>query len=239
MAPAEEKSTQGLAAQFGGLASLAGISVGGGSTAEPIAVLASRQFARDFIQEFNLLKILFEDQWDGDRQQWIAEDPEDWPDIRDGVRFFTQSIRRISEDVNSGMVTFAIEWKDPEVAAEWANQLVARLNNKMRERALTEAEANVAYLQSEMSNTNVLTIQQSIGRLLETELQKVMLARGNEEFAFRIIDPPHVPKYRARPKRTVIAVVGTFLGFAVGVFAALASHALSGRRRDFAGQAEA
>jgi hypothetical protein len=52
------------------------------------------------------------------------------------------------------MVTLAIEWTQPEVAAEWANALVQRLNRRLRERALREAETNVAYLQAEMARTN-------------------------------------------------------------------------------------
>ena len=73
-----------------------------------------------------------------------------------------------------------------DIAAAWATDLVARLNDNMRLRALTEAERNVEYLHGEMAATNVATMRESIGSLLETELQKLMLARGNEEFAFRV-----------------------------------------------------
>jgi len=55
-------------------------------------------------------------------------------------------------------------------------------------------------------------MQQTIGRLLETEMQKLMLARGNEQFAFRIIDSAEVPKRRVRPQRTLIVLVGGILG---------------------------
>jgi len=70
-------------------------------------------------------------------------------------------------------------------------------------------------------------MQESIGRLLETELQKLMLAKGNREFAFKIVDPAFVPKERLRPKRAMIAIIGTLLGGLIGVFAALILH--SGR----------
>ena len=121
-------------------------------------------------------------------------------------------------------MTLAVEWTDPDVAAEWASVLVRRLNDRLRERALLEAETNVSYLQSEMGSTNLVTLQESIGRLLETELQKLMLAKGNEEFAFKILDPAVSPKQRVRPKRALTVIVGTLLGGLLGVFA------VSGRR---------
>jgi uncharacterized protein involved in exopolysaccharide biosynthesis len=74
-----------------------------------------------------------------------------------------------------------------------------------------------------------VTLQQSIGRLLESELQKLMLARGNEEFAFRVIDAASPPKERVRPKRALIAVVGTMLGGMLAVLIVFLSHAIRGK----------
>jgi LPS O-antigen subunit length determinant protein (WzzB/FepE family) len=58
-----------------------------------------------------------------------------------------------------------------------------------------------------------------------------MLARGNEDFAFRIIDEASPPKVRVRPKRALIAVIGTFLGGVLGVFGVLTVHAMRSRLR--------
>ena len=228
LAPSEERSTPALGGQLGGLAALAGVTVGGGDSVQAVATLRSREFAREFIDEFSLLPILFADEWDEEAQRWRAADPEDSPDIRDAVRFFHEAVLKVSEDRQTNLVTLGIEWKNPDVAAEWANVLVQRLNLRLRARALREAEANVAYLQQELAQTTVVTLQQSIGRLLESELQKLMLARGNEEFAFRIMDPAQAPKERVRPKRALIAVVGTMLGGMLGVFLVFLLHAVRG-----------
>jgi LPS O-antigen subunit length determinant protein (WzzB/FepE family) len=101
---------------------------------------------------------------------------------------------------------------------------VVRLNERLRERALREAETNVAFLRAELAQTSVVTLQQSIGRLLESELQKLMLARGNEEFAFRVIDAASPPKQRVRPKRAQIAILGTILGGMLAVFGVFLLH---------------
>ena len=225
LAPADERSTTSLGGQLGGLAALAGVSVGGGDSAVAIATLKSREFARAFIEDYELLTLLFADQWDESGQRWRENDPEKWPDIRDAVKYFQENILRVNEDNKTGLVKLAIEWTDAEVAAKWANEIVQRINNKLRERALREAETNVSYLQAELSQTTVVTLQQSISRLLESELQKLMLARGNEEFAFRVIDSAAVPNQRIKPQRALIVVVATFFGGVLGVFFVLLAHA--------------
>lgn len=218
LAPAEERSSTAVGGQLGGLAALAGVSVGGeGEVAEAMATLRSREFARAFIDENQLIQVFFADAWNEAASSWRAEDSSLWPDVRDAVIYFHEKVLEVSKDHQSGLVTLAIEWTDPEVAAIWADDLVRRLNARQRERALRTAEVNVAYLQAELAQTSVVTLQQSIGRLLESEMQKLMLARGNEEFAFRIIDGAEPPKYRVRPKRTQIAVLGTLLGGMIGV----------------------
>jgi uncharacterized protein involved in exopolysaccharide biosynthesis len=186
--------------------------VGGGGTAEPIAILKSREFVRSFIEEYELVPVLLHEDWDLEAKTWKESDPAKWPDIRDAIKYFDEKVRDVSEDTRTGMVVLGIKWTDPEVAAEWANLLVERLNKIMRDRALAEAEKNVQYLRDELSATNVLTLQQSISRLLESELQKVMLARGNEEFSFRVIDPAMTPKERFKPRRTLIVAIAAIFG---------------------------
>jgi len=227
LVPATEQSAPLLGGQLGGIAALAGVNVGDGKDVEALAVLQSRKFARDFIEQFDLLPVFFEKDWDADTNRWLQKDPADAPDVRDGVKFFHEEILSVSEARSTGLVTLAVEWTDPDIAAAWAGILVQRLNDRLREKALQEAETNVAYLQSEMASTTLVTLQESIGRLLESELPKLMLAKGNEEFAFKIVDPAVSPKHRVRPKRALTAVIGTILGGLLGMFIVLVGH--SGR----------
>lgn len=231
LAPADERSVPSLGA-LGGLAALAGVSIGGGgTTAEAIEVLKSREFAGSFIEDYGLLTIFFADDWDPEQKRWRHDDPEKWPDVRDAIRFFHDSVLDVRENRQTSMVTLIVNWTNPEEATRWAEDLVRRLNTRMRERALQEAETNVAYLQKELANTNLVTLQESIGRLLEAELQKLMLARGNEEFAFRVIDRPQVPKERDWPKRALIVSGATMLGGFFSVFFVILRHAFDARAK--------
>ena len=220
LAPADKKAGAGGAlAQFGGLASLAGISLPGAGEGEPVAVLKSKDFARAFITDLNVMPLLLDGADWGDKK----------PDIRDAVKVFDTQIRTVTEDKKSGLVTLSVRWKDPDTAAEWANVLVKRLNDRLRTQAQEESERNVAYLQREIASTNVVSLQQSMGRVLEGEMQKLMLARGNEEFAFKVIDRATPPKQRETPKRTLIALVSLLAGGFLGVLVVFLRKAIANR----------
>jgi uncharacterized protein involved in exopolysaccharide biosynthesis len=223
LSPANERgsgSLSGSLGQLSSLASVAGINLGGNNNAntEAIAVLKSRDFARSFIEDEHLLTVLMADDWDAKAGRWKGKDPAKWPDVRDAIKYFDKNVRQVQDDKKTGLVILGIDWTDSQTAADWANILVARLNERMRQRALTDAEANVSFLQQELGGTNVVTLQQSIGRLLEGELEKVMMARGNKEFAYHVVDRAYQPKWRTRPQRIQLVALGITGG---GVLAAI------------------
>jgi uncharacterized protein involved in exopolysaccharide biosynthesis len=204
---AETRSTQGLSGQLGalgGLASLAGLTIGSNTSAEPIAVLTSREFIGDFIRDENLLPMLLADKWDASAKRWKPSQAGDEPDIRDGIRYFSKNVIKVTEDRKSSLITLTIEWKDAAIAAAWAEVLVDRVNEHMRQRALREAQNNVGYLKQELASASLVAVQQSIGRVLETELQRLMLANVNKEYAFRVIDRAQIAKRRYYPQRALI-----------------------------------
>lgn len=229
------RKSQGVAGQLGGLAglaSIAGINIGEkNESTEALAVLQSREFAREFIHERNLLPVLFADEWDSKNGKWISANPKDWPDERDAVRYFERTILHVTEDKRTSLISLTVEWKNRETAAEWANVLVLRLNERMRQRAIAEADRHIKFLRAELVATDVITLQQSISRLLETELQSLMLARGNDEFAFRVVDRANIPKWRSRPKRTLTVVLAAIGGALVSAVTAFLVHALRGDKR--------
>jgi uncharacterized protein involved in exopolysaccharide biosynthesis len=222
-----DRSLLAGAGGLAGLASLAGVRIGEDSqNAEALGVLRSRGFIRAFIEEQNLMPVLFAEDWDAGRGRWQDADPKKHPDLRDGVKFFESRVLRIAENKKTGLITLSVEWTDRTAAANWANLLVARVNARMRERAQLEAERNLKFLREELRTTNVVTLQQSISRLLENELEKLMLARSTQEFAFRVVDRAAVPKWRSRPKRTLLVILATMGGGLLGVLAVFARHAL-------------
>jgi len=233
LTPAATSMQQGLSSQLEGLGSLTGLAAGLGMpsarTAEPIGVLKSRDFARQFIDEHGLLHVLLADRWDARKGRWKESDPQRQPDIRDAIAYFDKQVLRVDEDKKTGLITVSIRWKDAAAAAAWANMIVERLNDQMRSRSLAESEANVAYLQKALADTNVVEARFAISRLLEKELQKVMVARGEKQFTFRVVDHADVPKWRSSPKRRVVVALGILAGGLAGLVAVFMRERLARR----------
>ncbi len=123
----------------------------------------------------------------------------------------------MDDDKKAQVVNLTVTWTDGEVAALWANELVKMANARMRADAVTEAQRNIDYLTGEMASTNVISLQQAVGRLLETEMQKLMIARGNEEYAFKIVDHAVPPRKKYWPPRVALVIASAFIGFVVSV----------------------
>ena len=221
LAPASEEKSGASSAlsQFGGLAAMAGISIPSDSNVEQVvATLNSRKFLRHYIDGKKLLPVLFEDIWDADNQSWMVPSVEDEPTEQKAVDAFKE-ILSVDEDKKSGLITLSISWKDPEVAAEWANNLVKQLNEQLREQAIADSKKRVGYLEQELAKTTLQDMRAVLYNLLESEKQKAMLANVNEDFALEVIDPAVAPETREKPKRKLIVALGGVCGGFLGIFA--------------------
>lgn len=215
-------SASGLLSQFGGLAALGGFNLGGsGKGAEAVAILQSAALTETFIREKNLLPLLFARLWDQDRKGWKVTDPDEQPTLWKGEKLFKKKIRSVTEEKKSGLVTLTISWRDPQQAAEWANEIVARTNRFLRERAIAQSMKNIDYLNDQLSKTNVIELQKAIYGLTESEIKKVMIANGSDEYAFRIIDPARPPEEVTSPKKLKMSLIGLVAGFALSLVLAL------------------
>lgn len=223
MAPVEEQTGTGalssLAERFGGLAALAGFSLPdqGAKKQEAIAVLQSEVLTEHYIQSNDLLPILYDRQWDSATRKWKTRDPASVPSLWKANRLWKSTIRDVTEDKRTGLVTLRIRWKDPRLAAKWANDLVRLTNEYLRDKAINEAERNIAYLNDQASKTTVVEARRAIYSLLEQELNKEMLARGRPEYALSVLDPAFIPERPSSFGKTIRGL----LGFIVGVFFAL------------------
>lgn len=224
MVPADDDdggALSGLASSLGGLAALGGISLGsgGGKTDEALAVMKSRLLLERFVEDKQLLPVLFEDLLDEETKQWNADRADDPPTVADAYKLFVDDILSISQDRDSSVITVTVEWTDPELAAQWANELVARTNAAVREVDIQEAEKNLAYLRDELKKTSVVEIQQSIYSLIESQIKSIMLANVREGYAFRVIDPAAAPEEDdyVRPRKPLIVVLGGMLGGMFGL----------------------
>ena len=163
-----------------------------------VAILKSKSFVIDFIKEENLYPILFPEIWDHDKNQWKMVGDEPGPSILKISKAFLGCLS-VSQDKKAGLVTLSIEFENPELATQWANKLVIKINTYLREQAVKESKDSIAYLTNQLKKTNKVELQQVLFNLIESQTKTIMLANVREEYAFKVIDPAIVPDTRINP----------------------------------------
>jgi len=206
----------GLASQVGGLAAIAGLSMGEDSNkAESSAVLQSQALTTRYIQQNDLLPVLFADRWDARNKQWLASKAAQ-PTLWTGNEAF-EKIRKMTDDKKTGILTLSITWTDPHLAAKWANDLLKMTNDYLREKAILESERHIEYLKEQAAATDVAQLRTAIYSVLESEIKNIMLAKGPGDYALKVIDPAVAPERATTPKRVLWALGGLVGGFALSL----------------------
>ena len=235
-----------IASQYGGLASLAGVSLPsseGSSVQEAIALVKTRKFALQFIDEQELFPVLFSEYWDDELGQWKSSGKRSWLKSilvgqlpSDKSRVFQpsswsayaiyQDAVSISQNKENGLVSLSVEWIKPELAAEWANLLVDKINFHAREEKRLEAEKNMLFLNQQVNQTSVVEFQKVLFNLIENQAKTIMLASAQDEFIFKVLDPAVPPESPIRPKRSAIFSLSVLLGAILGFFITLTKYFL-------------
>jgi uncharacterized protein involved in exopolysaccharide biosynthesis len=212
-----------LLGQAGSLASLVDVNAKDNDpTIEAIAVLQSRKFIEDFIVDRGLLPDIAQNGMQIGIAHGTSKAPNP-PSLWRVYDFFKKNILEVERDKSTPLVTVRIYWSNREEAADWANEIVRRLNMKMRDRAIAEAEKGITYLNLELDKTAILPLRESIYKLIENDIKQKTIANVRDDYVFRVVDPAFVPDIRekVRPFRTVYGIMGIITGVLLGVFALL------------------
>tara|TARA_B110000211_G_scaffold234961_1_gene307816 strand:+ start:1624 stop:2583 length:960 start_codon:yes stop_codon:yes gene_type:complete len=246
LAPAEAKSNGGLSAlagQFGGLASLAGVNIGGQSTNKTqlaLEVLKSRKFVASFIEKHNILPdlmaveswdinkgVLYDPEiYDSSSKKWLrdVEAPRTAkPSDQEAYKIFSDLIL-LKTNKETAMITLSIVHQSPLIAKQWVNWLVKDINKEMRDRDVVEAQKSADFLSKQLEDTKIADIRIILYKLIEEQAKTIMFANVRDEYAFKTIDPALVPEVRDSPKRTLIVILGFALGIVISCMIVILKH---------------
>jgi LPS O-antigen subunit length determinant protein (WzzB/FepE family) len=246
LAPAQSSGggLSGALGQLGGLASLAGVSIGGGESSEAqIAqeIMKSWNFIEAFIADNDLAVELFaaegwrkgsnelkinNDVYDSQNKQWLLENesgvvgpPSSWN------LFETFSERlAVSEDKKSGLVSVSIEYYSPQIAKQWLDMYVSAVNAHMQQRQVDKVTNNINYLQAQIEKTSIAEMREVFYTIIEEQTKNKMVAEASPEYAFVAVSPSMVPEEKSQPKRALICILGTLLGGMLSVLLVLTMH---------------
>jgi len=224
---AEDNNSMGGLSQLGGLASLAGINVGGGGsnvskTSLAIEILKSREFISKFIEDHNLLPVLFavkswhlnepiydKNIFDIKNNSWVKNT--NLPSILSACGRI-QSVLSVQINNKTRMIKVSIEHKSPEIARQWVTWLIEDINLMMKNRDMKEAQDSISYLDDQLKKTELLDIRYSLNKLIEEQIKMMMLVKIRREYIFKTIDSAVAPELRSKPNRSNIVFAGVLMG---------------------------
>lgn len=233
LAPASEQSNLKMPGQIGGLAALAGVNIGSrgdDKTKLALEVIKSRVFISNFIEKYDLLvplmasegwnrsddSLLIDDElYDIETQQWIREVKAPFqakPSLLEAHKAFIKRLS-VSEDAATGMIKVSIEHFSPYIAQKWVSDITKELNKEMRERDLLEANNSIAYLNTQILQTNIADMRTMLYSMIEEQTKTLMLANVREEYVFKTVDPAVVSEIKSKPGRVLIVLFSFFAGF--------------------------
>ena len=235
----------GALGQLGGLASLAGVSIGGGEISESqIAqqIMQSWSFVEEFIADNDLAVEVYaaegwdksadmleikDDIYDVEKGQWLI-DGDDTGELRPPTSWELfesfESRLVVSEDKKSGLVSVSIEYYSPKIAKQWLDMYVDAINRHMQERQIDKVSRNIEYLENQIEKTPIAEMQEVFYTIIEEQIKSKMLAEASPDYAFSAVSPSMVPEEKSQPKRALICILGTLLGAMMSVLWVLVAH---------------
>jgi len=124
--------------------------------------------------------------------------------------------------------------EDPKEAARWLHLFIETLNNHQKQRAIEEANANILFLYKQIEETPYMEVRETLYEAIVEQTKKVMLAKSQHYFTFKVIDPSEVPDIKFKPRRTLIVllsfIVATFMAISLAFFLDYLKKAKEGLR---------
>ena len=253
IAPVESESgggLNGLMAQYGGLASLAGIQIpsgGGGQSDLLIEVMQSRAFVGAFIDKYDLApRLMALASYDPVTQEetldplvydvttstWLREAKPPRraePSAQELYAAFSSAFS-VAADKTSPLISVSFEHQSPRLGEEVVRLMINEIDDYARAKDRAESENSIDYLERKLTETRLVEVEKVLYQMIESQTKTLMLAEVNEDYAFQVIDPAVIPELKSKPKRSLIVVLATLVGGMVGVLFVLIRSAIRNRK---------
>lgn len=231
--------------QYGGLASLAGISMPNSSqknkTDEAIVTIKSFDFfSKSILPSINLEDLLAVEQWNMNEnslkynedifnpseRKWIREVSPPYtaiPSDQEAYEKFS-SIMKISKEKNTPFVKLSIKHMSPYVAKEWTDLIINQINMMMRDKDKIKALKSIEFLNSQSSKISYDELKDVLSILLQEQIKSLMLIEANDYYIFDVIDSPIVPEKKSEPARLEIVMLFVLIGAFLSILFVLFNH---------------
>ena len=223
------------------IAGLAGVNLSSGDsknkTIEAVERIQSYEFfSKHFLPYIKLENLTAVQKWDPKKNKIFYNNSFDdssgkWssnkviPTTQEAYKIY-RSILFLKSDKKTSFLSITLTHQSPFVAKDWLELIIKNINSTMREEEKIFLENSIGFLGEISKKNNIQSIKVAITNLMESQIQSLMLASSNEDYVYKTIDSPIVSEEKSSPTRSIICIIGTFLGFIIATLYVLISHYL-------------
>lgn len=233
-----------LASQYGGLASMAGMSMPTANLDNgvyAIKYIKSREFAKH-LMSFDMVKanLMAVESYDLGSDKLIYdsevynENSKTWVREPDGIFKSEPTYLEVHEtalkelevnrDIETGLITISFEHFSPKFSQELVSLVIKEVNNVTRKIKLDESQAALFHLQGQLASIKDKDSRSMLNMLIKTQLNDQMMATVKDNYLLTVIDSPIIPVYKSSPKRARICILITLIGGLFSIIFVLVSN---------------
>lgn len=224
---AEGKRSAALG-NLGGLASLAGVNIGGSSeTYSPevlqkmltsTSILSSFAKKNDLVPEvmaiegYSLQERAFTyntDIFNPETRTWhrkVAYPASSTPSDSEIAHALRRNLS-VTYDRATKLITVGYTSLSPEFSQELVTKLVAHLNNVVREKEVVSANNTIDYIEQTLVKTSSIEVKTALQSILEEQYKTSTLAQTRPDYALMTVEPAALPFEKSGPSRAVICLM--------------------------------
>jgi capsular polysaccharide biosynthesis protein len=237
----ENDGLSSLNSQFGGFASIAGISLpssGPNKSDYAIETIKSRDFVRHLLQfkgvTENLIaaksfdrpskKIIYDSNtYDSVSNKWVREVPLGREKIPSYLEIYPiyNDLLNVSVDSESGFIYLSFSHLSPIFAKDFLDLVIDELNAISKIKDLEESGLALDFLQDQLLTVQQTDMRKTLNAMVETQLKTKMLVNVRKDYLVSAIDSSFIPEIRSSPSRLIICVLGAFFGIVFSILIVL------------------
>ncbi len=224
------------ASGLGGLAAMAGISLGGGSMTPDVAfksLLNDYDFMQNFVQKNHIVNYYVCENADQDYvfafgfrglydifHSKVNKINEDKSVLVFNTVKKVKNALSISSDKKSGLITISYTDYDRMYAPKVVNMFLKDASKYLVENNLKNINNRLKYFQEEISKVEAFELRQSLSQMISQILKEKVMMQSKQYYKCDLLTAPYAAyiKNKSKPKRGLILIVSFVTSLILGIF---------------------
>ncbi len=172
--------------------------------------LLSRPFLLNLENKYLLLPEIYSKDWNKLQNEWKGGNVKDIEDLR---AYLSKNLY-VEDDIKSGFVDISILTENKYLSQKILSALIDGINSFEKEKFKISANKVISAATDKLNKKNNTSFNnETYSRLIETESRKLLLSETQDDYYVKVLDPPNLAKFKAKPKARSYFIVTFALSF--------------------------